>query len=204
MNGVNRHRFYHCSKSAKKVSIEPCRNRTWSADRLEEIIWEQVERALANPDILLAGLKAIKSESDMASEHLRQFELVKVKLTHLEKEKDRAWKAYRITGDEVKFKNEIEDIMSAIEETNKRQLELENRIELAKQADANIKGIKQACETVRSNLGTLSFEDKRETLETLNIRVWVDKDYLRLEGTLPIVSTASIRRDGGRLLWVCQ
>ncbi len=128
-----------------------------------------------------------------------QLELVKVKLTHLEKEKkDRAWKAYRITGDEAKFKKVIEDVMSAIEENNERQLDLENRIELAKQADVNIEGIKQACEMVRSNLSTLSFEDKRETLETLNVRVWVDKDYLSLEGTLPIVSTTSIRQKGGR------
>jgi transcriptional regulator of heat shock response len=125
------------------------------------------------------------------------------KLTHLEKGKDRTWKAYRITGDEAKFKKEIEDVMSAIEENNKRQLELENRIELAKQADANIESIKQACEMVRSNLGSLSFKDKREALETLNIRVCVDKDYLRLEGTLPIVSTASIRHCGARLWWVC-
>lgn len=48
-----------------------------------------------------------------------------------------------------------EDQMSAIEENQRRQSELENRIELAKQVDANIEDIKQACEMVRSNLKCL-------------------------------------------------
>jgi len=93
---------------------------------------------------------------------------------------------------------EIKEIMSSVEELNKRQEELEKHTDLAKQAEVNIGSIKQACEMVRSNLGTLTFEDRREVLETLNVKVWIEKDYLKLEGTLPIVSTTSMRHSGGR------
>jgi len=198
-NGLNYHRFYHCSKSAKRVFINPCRNRTWSADKIEQIVWGQVEQVLSNPEVVLTGLEAIKNESGKANEHLRQLEIVKTKLKHMEKEKDRTWKAYRITGDEEKFKVEIEEIMSSVEELNKRHEELEKHIDSAKQAEVNIESIKQACEMVRSNLGTLTFEDRREALETLNVRVWIDKDSLKLEGTLPIASTTSMRHSGGKL-----
>ncbi|MFC1861739.1 recombinase family protein [Chloroflexota bacterium] len=202
--GINRHRFYHCSKSVKKVFIDPCRNRTWSANKLEEIVWKQIENVLTNPEVVLVGLKTLQSESDKVNEHLGQLGILTTTLTHLEKEKDRTWKAFRITGDEQKFKREIEDVMLAIEENNKKKLDLEYRIYSAKQSDASFESIKHACELVRSNLGTLSFNDKRETLEALNIKVLIDKDYLKLEGELPIVSTTSMRHEVGRLLCAWQ
>ncbi len=203
-NGLNYHGFYHCSKSSKKEFIDPCRNRTWSADRIEEIVWQQVEQALSNPAIVLSGLEAIRNESGKTSEYTKQLDTIKTQLKHMGKEKDRAWKAYRITGDEDKFKTEVKEVMSSIEELNKRQSELEARVCSANQVKADIEGIEQACKIVLSNLGTLSFEDKREVLETLNIRVWISKDSLRLEGTLPIASTTSIRHEGGKSECVCR
>ncbi|MFC1981592.1 recombinase family protein [Chloroflexota bacterium] len=203
-NGINRHRFYHCSRNTKKVFIDPCHNRTWSADNLEKIVWNEIESTLSNPKTVLAGLEVLQSESQKTNEYLKELDIIEAKLKHMEKEKDRAWKAYRITGDEAKFSLEIKDVMTLIEGLERRQEELENRIDTAKQADASIDGIKQACELVKSNLRELSFENMRFTLETLQIKVWIDKDYLKLDGVIPIVSTTSIRHGEGRLSWVCR
>ena len=96
--------------------------------------------------------------------------------------KDRAWRAFEITGDEVKFTREIRDIML-------KMAELENRIELIGQTEANIQSINEYCELSRHNLGNLSFSEKRRALESLGVRVIAGRGNLRLKGTLPIVSS---------------
>jgi len=63
-----------------------------------------------------------------------------------------------------------------------------NKIEFIGQTEANIQSIKEYCEIARNNLGCLSFSEKRKALEALNIRVIVNGEQLRLEGTIPIVS----------------
>ena len=65
---------------------------------------------------------------------------------------------------------------------------LDKQIEASKHLEANIDNIKAACELVSKNLKTLSFEEKRSVLEALAIKVWVDGQFVTIEGAIPIVS----------------
>lgn len=84
--------------------------------------------------------------------------------------------------------------------------ELEERIEASSRLALDIDNVQQACGLVAGNLDHFTFEQKRFALQALNIRVWVDRDSLRLEGTLPIpevqftegLSTAVSSRFGWR------
>jgi len=102
------------------------------------------------------------------------------------------WKAFELTGDEHKFKSEIKEVMARIDELEKRKAELERRIELSHQAEADINGIQEFCELARYNLGNFSFPQKRIALEALKVRVTVKDGNLRLEGVIPIVSKQSV------------
>jgi hypothetical protein len=104
----------------------------------------------------------------------------------MEKEKDRAWKAFELTGDEPKFNKEIKDVMAKIEALEKQNLELERRIEASKQAEVDMDSIKRFCELARSNLADLTFENKRLALQALNIKVWVNGGNVTIEGTIPV------------------
>jgi len=124
-SGIKYHRYYRCPKGFKIISATPCRNRSWTADYLERVVWGQIDDLLSKPEVVLAGLKTRESEAKQASSYLTELETVEVKLRHMEKEKDRVWKAFELTGDEAKFAKEIKDVTARIGELERQRLELE-------------------------------------------------------------------------------
>jgi len=67
-----------------------------------------------------------------------------------------------------------------------RKIELETRIEQAKQTEVDMECIGRFCELVRQNLGDFTFDDKRLALEALRIKVWVDGNEINIEGAIPV------------------
>ena len=178
-DGIEYRRYYRCPKSFTIISPTPCTNRSLNADYLERVVWEQIEGLLSKPDVVLAGLKTRENEGKQTTCYLAELETVEVKLRHMEREKDRVWKAFELTGDEAKFAKEIKDVTARIGE-------LERRIEASKQAEVDIDSIKRCCELVRSNLADFTFENKRLALQALNIKVCIDGENIAIEGAVPM------------------
>lgn len=185
-DGIEYRRYYRCPKSFTIISPTPCTNRSRNADYLERVVWEQIEELLSKPEVVLAGLKTRENEVNQASFYSAELRTVETKLRHAEKEKDRVWKAFELTGDEAKFAKEIKDVMGRIEELEKQKLELERRIEASKQAEVDIDSIKRCCELVRGNLADFTFENKRLALQALNVKVWIDGENIAIEGAIPL------------------
>ncbi len=141
---------------------------------------------LADSETVTEAIKVIEGESSEITSHTTQIETMKNKLAYLEKEKDRIWAAFRISGDEAKFTEEIKQNQTKIEELRRRKADMEHWIEVQKQAIMNIDDIKKACEVVRTNLGELSIENKRFALGALSVRVLIDGDNVKMEGIIPI------------------
>ena len=102
----------------------------------------------------------------------------------------RVWYAFRITGDEDKFRKDIAVVQDDIKVLQEEKAKLQKQIESSKHSEANIDNIKAACELISKNSNTLSFEEKRSVLKDLSVKVWVDGQFVTLEGSIPIVSTS--------------
>lgn len=188
-DGIKYRRHYRCPNRSRVLSPTPCHNRLWNADYLEELVWGQIEDLLSKPEVVLAGLKTRENEAKQASSYLAELETVEVKLRHMEKEKDRVWKAFELTGDETKFTKQIKDVTVRVGELEKQKLELERRIEASKQAEVDMGSIKRFCELAKSNLADFTFENKRLALQALNIKVWVDGENITIEGAMPVAES---------------
>jgi len=73
---VNYIPYYECPGGDRMVSLTKCRNRRWNANRLEELVWQQIETLLIQPEMVLAcsrsigGLsRLIKSSSNCSNGH---------------------------------------------------------------------------------------------------------------------------------------
>ena len=191
----NEQRYYRCGKSQSIVSPDRCDNKQINAPKIEKIVWEQVEALLSQPELVLVELqrkeKEVRENSQLFRHWQSELHGVEVKLRNLEKQKDHAWKAFEITGDEDKFRAEItrhDENKVALQE---QKASLEQKIAAFQQCQVDIEGIKQACELVKRNLRDLSFDDKRLALEALQIRVIVDGDRVNIEGALPYCESLS-------------
>ncbi|MFC2063292.1 recombinase zinc beta ribbon domain-containing protein [Chloroflexota bacterium] len=172
-------RYYNCSAGSKRKSLDPCIAKALRADSVELIVWLEIEKALTQPETILAGLETVYDD-----DYSNEIDVLSSKLRNRESQKQRCWKAFEITNDEETFRREIAQIDSDIESLQKLLSEIKSLTatltQMPKETD-----VKRACELISRNLGKLTFKEKREVIEMLNIRVHTG-EALRLEGILPI------------------
>jgi site-specific DNA recombinase len=181
--GIKEYLYYRCS-SAFRVATNSCANPSWKAGQLEGIVWQQVSDVLANPEVVLAGLRAIqRDDANLLRGQLREIES---RLKDLDSEQ------YELLDQSLRgfpremIMRENEKINAKRSELCKRKAELESRIAVAKQTEVDIQGIKKACKIVKANLDELTLDSKRMALEALGIKVWLDNERVMIEGTIPV------------------
>jgi len=189
-------RYYRCSGNLQMVSPARCGNRNLPADKVEALIWQEVEKLLCQPDLVLAELERKRTEVNDKSFLEEELGQVNRRLKALNREQDQLlqWALKGFPEESVIRENERINRQRA--ELKQRGVELETRMEQAKQAEVDIVGIERFCELVRQNLRDFTFEDKRLALEALRLEVWVDEDTLRVLGSIPVIEgdIASTRR----------
>jgi len=183
---VNYVPYYQCPGEDRIVSPTKCQNRRWNANRLEQLVWQQIEALLTQPEVVLAGLKTRMDDAKEAS-HLEQ-ELAEVsrRLKALDKEQQQLlqWALKGFPEETVVAENKR--INEQRDTLNERKVELETRVEQARQTEVNFESIERFCELVRQNLGDFTFDDKRLALEALSIKVWVNGNEINIEGAIPV------------------
>ena len=198
--GMKDYLYYRCSSSFRP-NAKHCDNPSWKAEKLEHIVWQEVFNVLSEPQAVLAGLRAIREDdANILNQELSEIE---GRLKDLDDDQ------YNLLDQSLRgfppemIERENEKVNTSRNELAKRKAELETRIQLAKQAEADIGNIKRACEIVKGNLKELNFETRRKALEALDIKVWIDGGRVTIEGTIPVAygAVASIpsKRNGERM-----
>ena len=192
--------YYRCPGSLRIQSPVPCGNKQYAARLVEGIVWSRLEELLAQPELVLAELRSRQQEVKEAGHWERDLERVNTQLANRDKQKQRIWKAFEITGDEDRFRRDIAELTQEIKALEEERLHLTKQIEAARQSYVDEEAIGRVCEMVISRLRTLTFEDRRMVLDALQIKVWVDGDNLTIAGSIPIQEGAIASTPSG---WHC-
>lgn len=179
-------RYYRCGASQSIVSPERCDNRQLHAPTIEDAVWGEIELLLSKPEMVLSELQSRQKEASKVSHLERNLEAIRARLQHKEKEKDRIHRVFYLMGDEQRFRADIATLTEENKTLQEEEVNLISGIEASQKFAPDVEGIKQACELVRSNLGSLGFGDKRLALEALQIKVKVDGKDINIEGVIPI------------------
>jgi len=176
--------FYQCSGRLKKVTPVKCYNKQHNAHKLEESVWAEVDRVLTHPESVVYYLEYMQSEN--APNILRgELDRVDRLIENRRKQKDRINRAFQITGDEATFRRDIALVTKEIQELEREHSNLEVQLEQSSQLDLDIENLRSACELVKNNLKSLSFEEKRFALRALKVRVLIDGDTVSMQGWIP-------------------
>ena len=183
--GIKEYEYYRCSSSFK-INANPCPGHSWKAEYLESIVWQEVEAALQNPSVIMAGIEALTEEANKADSHLEALATIDDRLKDLDRQQQRLLELALKEFPESMV--EAENAKTNLERKGlkERKAEVRARIEQSRQAEVGIESIEQALTTIRANLNNLSFESKRLALEALNIRIILGKNNIAIEGFLPI------------------
>ena len=116
---------------------------------MEKLVWEQIESLLTKPEVVLAGLQTRKNEAIEVSHLEQELDQVNRRLKALNKEQEQLlqWALKGFPEQTVVSENKRINEQRAILE--QRNIELETKIEQAKQTEVNMECIERFCELVR-------------------------------------------------------
>jgi site-specific DNA recombinase len=97
--------YYHCGAYDSLTIPGRCKNQWYRVQYLDQVVWEQIETLLANPELVLSEIQKRQESTEEASLLERNWDRVTLQLANREKQKTRIWKAFELTGDEETFRN---------------------------------------------------------------------------------------------------
>jgi len=186
-------RRYKCIGGRKMdYPLSTCDNKSWSADKLEALVWAQIERVLDNPELIINEIEKQRQDANQLGVLEDELQLIERHLKALDRDQEQllqwALKGFpdNMVIAENKRINEKRDILEA------QKAELETRTKASQEATVSLPKLERFVELMRQKLTTLDYETKRMALDMLNIKVWLDGDNVEITGTLPILEGAIV------------
>jgi site-specific DNA recombinase len=191
---------YRCYSQLLHQPDEPFCGGSVRADLIDPLVWQEIERVLNDPKIIMEELdrqehEGIASRRDMTKE----VQVIQKALAALEREAQRWDEAYAHEAiDVVELKAKKLDIAERKQRLLTQQQAVETAMQSVQQAQARTRDILTYCLHVKERLRTSDMAKKREALEALDIRVtWAPGEPIRIEGNIPpdITLPIAVRRD---------
>ena len=154
------------------------------ADKLEDMVWAELERYLSNRDLIISELENQRHEAGQVSVFEAELERVERQLKATDREQHQLlqWALKDFPADQVEAENRR---LNKAKETLKAQkAELETQLKASKEAVINVPKLQGFIERMQTGIKSLDFEGKRLVLDMLGITVWLDGDSVEVTGTI--------------------
>jgi hypothetical protein len=180
-------RYYSCNGYRYQVDHSRCRKP--GADRLEKTIWEVIERALRQPEIIAAAIEERQQGVSTGQSDLeRERRIFAGQIAQCDKELHKWEQAY--IADAI----DVYDLKAKKAEVMTRRMSLERELarvdeqqQLLERVQLETASVMTYCQRVRQNLTHFTMTEKRLALEALNISVlWHPDKPLEISGSIPV------------------
>ena len=178
-------RFYHCIGRLKvHAPIERCRNKGWSANRLEAMVWAKLEEYLCDRELIVSELEKHRQDEGQLGIFEAELQQVERQFKAVDREQRQLlqWALKDFPADQVEAENRR--LNKARETLKARKAELETQLKTSQDAVINIPKLEGFIEHVQGQLSVLDFEGKRLALDMLGIKVWLDGEKVEVTGVL--------------------
>ena len=182
------YRRYRCSASLRTVEpIYRCHNKGWSANRLERLVWEQVEHVIDKPEIIVSEIEKQQQEANQIGVLEGEIHRLERQLKALDREQEQLlqWALKGFPEETVVAENKrVNQKRSTL---HAQKAELETQVKASHEAVLSLPKLERFVELMREKLSALDFETKRMALDMLGIKVWLDGYNVEITGTIPIL-----------------
>jgi site-specific DNA recombinase len=180
-------RCYRCMGKLKMYSpVERCRNKGWSANKLEAMVWAKLEEYISRPELIVSELEKQRQDANQLGVFETELERVEHQLKELDREQKRLgqWDLKGFPEEMVVAENKRINLNRATLQAQKA--ELETQIKASQDAVITIPKLESFIERMQGRIAGLDFEGKRQVLDMLGIKVWLDGENVEITGVLPI------------------
>jgi hypothetical protein len=165
--------------------VERCCNKGWSANKLEGIVWAKLEEYLSKPELIVSELEKQHQDANQLGVFEAQLQDVERQLKAVDREQQQLlqWALKGFPENQVEAENRR---LNKARETLKAQItELEAQIKASQDAVVSIPKLESFIERMQTRISALDFEGKRQVLDMLNIKVWLDGENVEITGVIP-------------------
>ncbi len=181
------YRRYECTGRYKyTIPFGTCTNKSWSADKLESLVWEEVEHIIANPELIINEIERQRQDSDKSGVLQNELRHVERHLKSLKREQGQLlhWALKGFPEDTIVLENKR--INDKRESLKAQKDALESQIKASQEATINVPKLERLVELIQQEIANQDFETRRLAMEMLNIKVWVDELSVEITGSIPI------------------
>jgi len=180
-------RCYRCMGKLKMYApLERCRNKGWSANKLEAMVWAKLEEYLSRPELIITELEKQRDDANQLGVFEAQLQDIERQLKAVDREQHQLlqWALKGFPENQVEAENRR--LNKARETLTAQKAELETQLKASRDAAISIPKLESFIERMQSRIAALDFEGKRQVLDMLNITVWLDGHSVEITGVLPV------------------
>ncbi len=172
-------RYYGCRGMQQSPGAYHCRRPAeFYAPTLENVVWDEVAQAFADPKALIEMLKvrnaaatdkamAIQTEVDLAKEQMKK--------KQLELQQVLTWaRQSLLTGDELE--PQLAEARNHKQQWEREVEKLTQKLGSLQAGDGDLADAEQTCKLIRGRLGKLTLQEKKDFLRLVVERIWVDEN----------------------------
>ena len=179
--------YYRCpGKLRITAPVNRCFNKNWRVDKLEALVWKEIERVLDNPDFIVTAIEKQRNDANNIDTLEPELQLVEKQVRALDREQKQLlqWALKGFPEDTVVAENKrINEIRSSLQS---RKVALETQIQASREAAVSLPKLQEYIQLIREKMTHFDFDMKRLALDMLNIKVWIDGSNVEITGTIPV------------------
>ena len=186
-------RCYRCMGKRKMYApVERCRNKGWSANKLEGMVWAKLEEYLSKPELIVTELEKQHQNADQLGVFEAQLQDVDRQLKAVDREQHQLlqWALKGFPENQVEAENRR--LNKARETLTAQKSELEIQIKASQEAIIDAPKLESFIELMQGRISGLDFEGKRQVLDMLDIKVWLDGESVEVTGVLPVTDNVIV------------
>ncbi|MDP2973564.1 MAG: recombinase family protein, partial [Candidatus Diapherotrites archaeon] len=187
--------YYRCTHFLKNQfeKLVKCRLKYIQADRLDSVVWNEIEKILEKPELIRKAVEEKEKVSKECRQALQQqFDLIVRQQAALSKQEERIIGAYRQSIISIEqLKTQMGNLKQEAEKLESAKQELVEKLQCA-DTEQEIKEAIDYVASIRKGIEKFSFEVKREVLRIFNTCIKVSiNGIVDIFCTLPKISSSS-------------
>jgi site-specific DNA recombinase len=180
-------RNYRCKGKLKQyVPVDRCHNKGWSANKLEALVWAELEKYLSKPELIVSQLEAQRHDVDQLNVFESELVQVERQLTAVDREQHQLLQWALKGFPESQVETENKRLNKARETLMVQKTELETKIKTSREAVISLPKIETFVKQMKAGIEALDYEGKRQVLDMLDIKVLLDGESVEITGVIPV------------------
>ena len=197
------YRGYRCNRvhSANSSTGQRCPPGAFSAEPVEDAVWEAVTDALQHPEVLVEEYRALLARAARPESVEAERKQTSLALKRVKAQEDRVTDAYiNEAMDLDRYKAEMDKLGQRRKELERAAQDITRREQQERDSRKGLEHLERFCQDIDRGLEAMTFDERQHLLRLVIEGITVENGNVRIETVIPMGSDDELRIRRGELV----